>query len=260
MIQPWDSKLTNLHMKFQFHFFYSCFISNVGVFFGAFLGPILLVLTFNMIIFIIVIVVLVRHLRKRSKELNKKAGNLQLMAYITGIAFLFGLTWLFGAFTVVNFDQAFQILFTLVNSFQGFLIFIFFCVLNSDVRSAWMVFGKRLAPQNSSTVPTKQTTLSRAQQDKSEQQSESVFTEDIATLGSPAKLTRTISQNNFHMSEVVEVTFDEIGETGDSESIITEDIQMPGLVARLTRTFSQHKEEVVQAVQLKLDEQEEEVK
>ena len=241
-------------MAFQFSFFYSCFISNVGVFFGAFLGPILLVLTFNMVIFIIVIVVLVRHLCKRSKELKKKAGNLQLMAYITGIAFLLGLTWLFGAFTVVNVDQAFQILFTLVSSFQGFLIFILFCVLNSDVRLAWKVFSKRLAPQNSSTVPTKQTTLSLAQQDKSEK-SESAFTEDIATLGSPAKLTHTISLN---MNEVEEVTFNEIDEP--SASIITEDIQSPGLVAKLTRTFSQrshHKEEVVQ---LKFVEQGEGVK
>ena len=89
-----------------------------------------------MIIFIIVIVVLLRHFRKRSKEHNKKVGHLKLMANITGIAFLFGLTWLFGALTVVNFDQAFQILFTLANSFQGFMIFIFFCVLNSDVRLA----------------------------------------------------------------------------------------------------------------------------
>ena len=198
-----------------------------------------------MIIFIIVIVVLVRHLRKRSKERNNKAGNLQLMVNITSIAFLFGLTWLFGAFTVVNADQAFQILFTLVNSFQGFLIFIFFCLLNSDVRLAWIqnVLVKRLKLQWSSTVSTKQTTISRAQHNKSEK-SESVFTENKATLGSPSKLTCTIFQNKCHMDEVVEVTFDDTVEPGElevPESILTENIQLPGLVAKLARTFSQHK-------------------
>ena len=238
--------------------FYSCFISNVGVFFGAFLGPILLVLAFNMTVFIIVIVILVRHFRKRSKEHNKKAGNLQLMANITGIAFLFGLTWLFGAFTAVNADKAFQILFTLANSFQGFLIFIFFCVLNSDVRLAWMqkVVGKRLKPRISSTVFTKQTTLSRFQHNKSEK-SESVFTEDITTLGSPVKLTRTISRNKRHMDEVVEVAFDETVEPSElevPESILTEDIQSPGLVATLTRTFTRRKRHMEEVVELKFDE------
>ena len=179
-----------------------------------------------MIIFIIVIVVLLRHFRKRSKEHNKKVGNLKLMANITGIAFLFGLTWLFGALTVVNFDQAFQILFTLANSFQGFLIFIFFCVLNSDVRLACgmqKIFGKRL---NMQTVLTKQSTLSQDQQDISEQP-ESVVTEDITTLGLPAKLTRTLTRNKCHMNEVVEVTFDELDkphESGVLESIVTENM------------------------------------
>ena len=134
-----------------------------------------------MIIFIIVIVVLLRHLRKRSKEHNKKVGHLKLMAKITGIAFLFGLTWLFGALTVVNFDQAFQILFTLVNSFQGFLIFIFFCVLNSDVRLALAqkILGKRLAPQTNTgttSAVSKQTIPYQTHQD-AYKQSES---EDIS--------------------------------------------------------------------------------
>ena len=136
-----------------------------------------------MIIFIIVIVVLLRHLRKGSKKLNQKAASLKLMANITGIAFLFGLTWLFGALTVVNFDQAFQILFTLVNSFQGFLIFIFFCVLNSDVRLALAqkILGNRLAPQTNTgttSAVSKQTIPYQTHQD-AYKQSES---EDISCV------------------------------------------------------------------------------
>ena len=196
-----------------------------------------------MIIFIIVMVVLLRHLRKRSKEHNKKVGNLELMAKITGIAILFGLTWLFGALTVVNFDQAFQILFTLANSFQGFLIFIFYCVLNSDVQLTCMklkVVRTRLAVQ---TVLTKQSTLSQDKKDISEQP-ECVVTEDITTLGLSAKLTPTITSKKHHMHELVEGTFDELNKTHQSgvlESVITEDM---------------HKLHMEDVVQLKYDEQE----
>ena len=57
--------------------------------------------------------------------------------------FLFGLTWLFGALTVTGFgsataSSAFQILFVICNAFQGFFIFLFFCVFNKDARDLWL--------------------------------------------------------------------------------------------------------------------------
>ena len=66
-------------------------------------------------------------------------GTVKLISNISGICCLLGLTWVFGALTIKNADQAFQIAFTVANSLQGFFIFIFFCVLNGDVRSAWVM-------------------------------------------------------------------------------------------------------------------------
>ena len=56
--------------------------------------------------------------------------------------FLFGLTWIFGALTVTglrdsNASTAFQALFVILNAFQGFFIFLFFCVFNKDARESW---------------------------------------------------------------------------------------------------------------------------
>ncbi|KAL5476198.1 hypothetical protein EMCRGX_G026114 [Ephydatia muelleri] len=116
-----------------------CFINNVPAFFAAFLGPILLVLAFNAIIFVVVILTLVKHLIKRSKEPMNHFGTVKLISNISGICCLLGLTWVFGALTITKADQAFQIMFTVTNSLQGFFIFIFFCVLNGDVRSAWVM-------------------------------------------------------------------------------------------------------------------------
>ena len=83
-----------------------------------------------------VIGILVKHLIKRSKEQTvNNFKMIKLMLNITGICCLLGLTWIFGALTITKSDQAFQIIFTVANSLQGFFIFIFFCVLNGDVRS-----------------------------------------------------------------------------------------------------------------------------
>ena len=57
---------------------------------------------------------------------------------------LFGLTWLFAilTFSVTGLREAFQILFTLFNSFQGFFIFLFFCAINKEARESWKeMFG-----------------------------------------------------------------------------------------------------------------------
>ena len=52
---------------------------------------------------------------------------------------LFGLTWLFAILTVSvsGLRETFQILFAVFNSFQGFFIFLFFCVLNKEARDSW---------------------------------------------------------------------------------------------------------------------------
>ena len=134
-----------------------------------------------MVIFVVVVMVLVRHFWKRSKDHTKKGATLKLMLNITGVAFLFGLTWLFGALTFVNRQNAFQILFALTNSFQGFIIFIFFCVLNSDVQLTWtlQLFMKWLKQYRSIPVASmKLTTIYRDGQLRREKSGTTV-TDDV---------------------------------------------------------------------------------
>ena len=219
-----------IHIAFTFYIF-SCFINNVTVFFATFLGPILLILAFNVVIFVVVIVVLVKHLIKRSKEqANYRYKGIQLMANITGISCLLGLTWVFGALTITKADQAFQIVFTVTNSLQGFFIFIFFCVLNGDVRLAWKqkLIGKRhtctTKPTSSmmdstkqSTKPPSSTELILSHDHVISDQSESFYTNDaylVDTGGSPAHLTSTFSSHKIHMTEQVELKSVDKAESG----------------------------------------------
>ena len=113
------------------------------MFFAAFLGPIFAVLLFNMIIFIVVIIVLIKHTRnklgKATKDMKAQMkSNIRLAISVFGIMILFGLTWILAAFTISDASLTFQILFAVSNSLQGFFIFIFFCVLSPDVRQLWL--------------------------------------------------------------------------------------------------------------------------
>ena len=108
----------------------------------------ILILLFNVVIFIWIAVVLIRHARcsstRRIDAHNSKSNNIQLMISISGIMFLFGITWLFAILTisVTGLRETFQILFTLFNSFQGFFIFLFFCAISKEARESWReLFG-----------------------------------------------------------------------------------------------------------------------
>ena len=142
--------LTQWHMTlvvdFVLFLLSSCFVFDPAVFFGAFLGPIFAILIFNVVIFIMVIGVLIKHTRNkigRTKEQMNKKTAIRLVISIAGVMFLFGLTWLFGALTVTGFGDArastaFQALFVICNAFQGFFIFLFFCVFSKDARESWL--------------------------------------------------------------------------------------------------------------------------
>ena len=158
-------------MRFSF-FSCSCFIGETAVFFGAFLGPIIAILLFNFVIFFIVIFVLIRHtigrINRKGDKLDKGTA-FRLLISISGVMFLFGLTWLFGAFTIADASFAFQLLFTIFNSLQGFFIFVFFCVLSKDAREAWIgllscgryktgEFRPSQPKYTSGTTPTKKST------------------------------------------------------------------------------------------------------
>ena len=93
-----------------------------------------------------VIGVLITHTRNTlehtKQQMNIKTA-IRLLISIAGVMFLFGLTWLFGALTVTGFGDsrastAFQVLFVILNAFQGFFIFLFFCVFSKDARDAWL--------------------------------------------------------------------------------------------------------------------------
>lgn len=109
------------------------------------MGPIVAILLMNLVLYAVVVFILLRHMRgtiARRQERISVRTTLRLMASITSILFLFGLTWLFAVltFTVPELHQTAQILFTAFNSLQGVFLFFFFCVLSLEARESWKEF------------------------------------------------------------------------------------------------------------------------
>ena len=120
----------------------------MGVFLGTFLGPIVVTLIWNVIVFVMVTWVLVKHHRKnwkmkltRTKQPQDKSSSAQftikLMISIASVMILFGLTWFFGVFTIMGASKIFQYLFVITNGFQGSFFFLFNCVLSTEGREFW---------------------------------------------------------------------------------------------------------------------------
>ena len=120
--------------------FISCFLSHTEVFWGAFLAPILAVMVFNLVIFVCIVVVIIRHKSgriARKQEVVSTKLIVRTMISISGVMCLFGLTWLFAVltFSTSGLRETFQVLFTVFNSLQGLFIFLF--LLNAEALSCW---------------------------------------------------------------------------------------------------------------------------
>ena len=119
-------------------------------FYFADLLIIFLILTLNVVVFILVLRELTcgrnKNLGKSSDRDKKEAITRSIRAI--AMCSILGLTWIFGFLSIVENSASsltFQVLFCLFNSLQGLFIFLLFCVRQEEVRNAWkewFTFGK----------------------------------------------------------------------------------------------------------------------
>ncbi|KAK7103049.1 hypothetical protein V1264_021179 [Littorina saxatilis] len=117
-----------------------CFISrsNPGAYYGALVAPACLVLLVNTVIFIMVTRVI---LKPRFQQQTQKESEGITPSQVRGaftVMFLLGVTWVFGPLAINEAKVVFNYLFCILNSLQGFLIFVFRCVFNPEVRLCWL--------------------------------------------------------------------------------------------------------------------------
>ncbi len=135
-------KITNTIIIVVIFFFDSCFMQPSYAFYFADLLIIFLILIFNLVMFVMIIYKLTcgRKDIARSSSRDKKQSITRAVNAIA-ISAILGLTWIFGFLTIIEnraSSLAFQVLFCIFNSLQGFFIFLLFCVRPEEVREVWL--------------------------------------------------------------------------------------------------------------------------
>ncbi len=74
---------------------------------------------------------------KGKKQKERSKGILKALISIMSVMIMFGLSWVFGAFSIGEGAIVFQWLFVIFNTSQGFMLFLFFCVIGADAREEW---------------------------------------------------------------------------------------------------------------------------
>ena len=136
--------LSELILIVCFLFFFSCVVIGNSFYF-ALLLPVALILLFNFVVLIMVMKSLIQKNNSKISSNQRQSGKAQ--ARITfACSTLLGLTWILGLLAVGKLTYIFQLLFTIFNSLQGFFIFVFYTLMNKDVRKEWksvMKFDKK---------------------------------------------------------------------------------------------------------------------
>ncbi|XP_062446258.1 adhesion G-protein coupled receptor D1 [Rhea pennata] len=115
----------------------NCWLSLENGAIWAFVAPALFVILVNIGILIAVTRVISR-ISADNYKVHGDANAFKLTAKAVAVLLpILGSSWIFGVLTVNDHALVFQYMFAIFNSLQGFFIFLFHCLLNSEVRAAF---------------------------------------------------------------------------------------------------------------------------
>ncbi|XP_067910691.1 adhesion G-protein coupled receptor D1 isoform X4 [Heterodontus francisci] len=114
----------------------NCWLSIERGAIWAFVAPALFVVLVNIGILIAVTRIISR-ISTDNYKIHGDANAFKLTAKAVAVLLpILGISWVCGVLAVNNYAIVFQYIFALFNSLQGFFIFLFHCLLNSEVRAA----------------------------------------------------------------------------------------------------------------------------
>ncbi|XP_048850853.1 adhesion G-protein coupled receptor G2-like isoform X2 [Brienomyrus brachyistius] len=121
-----------------------CWLQDDVVFYVSVVAYVLLILLCNISVFVVVLVQLCN-----IQPPGSRTGLLHDLRGVTSLTFLLGLTWMMAFFTWGPAKVPLLYLFAILNSLQGFFIFVFYCLMKESVQKQWRIhlcFGRfRLA-------------------------------------------------------------------------------------------------------------------
>ena len=108
---------------------------DAEAFYGAFLAPVLLLMTVNVIIFLVVMKEIYN-----IPHMCEKANRLSHFRATVSVFVLLGLNWLFAGLAATVGTLVLHYLFTITCSFQGLFIFLLHGIIKKDFQDAWRMF------------------------------------------------------------------------------------------------------------------------
>nr|XP_045012954.1 adhesion G-protein coupled receptor D1 [Jaculus jaculus] len=115
----------------------NCWLSLGSGAIWAFVGPALLVIVVNIAILVAVTRV-ISHISTDNYKIHGDPSAFKLTAKAVAVLLpILGTSWVFGVLAVNDRALVFQYMFAILNSLQGLFIFLFHCLLNSEVRAAF---------------------------------------------------------------------------------------------------------------------------
>uniref|UniRef100_A0A8C7VHD5 Adhesion G protein-coupled receptor D1 n=1 Tax=Oncorhynchus mykiss TaxID=8022 RepID=A0A8C7VHD5_ONCMY len=115
----------------------SCWLSLKNGAIWAFVAPALFVIVVNIVILISVTRIISR-ISSENYKVHGDANAVKLTAKAVAVLLpILGISWIFGVLAINDHALMFQYMFAVFNSLQGFFIFLFHCLLNSEVRAAF---------------------------------------------------------------------------------------------------------------------------
>ncbi|XP_031566278.1 adhesion G protein-coupled receptor L2-like [Actinia tenebrosa] len=115
----------------------SCWLSVEKGTIWSFVVPVLVIVLVNAIILALVVREILKLYNPTPADETKLQSVRSGIKSATVLLPILGIAWVFGILAVNTETIVFQYLFAIFNSLQGFMIFIFHCVLNSEVRKAF---------------------------------------------------------------------------------------------------------------------------
>ncbi|XP_042369793.1 adhesion G-protein coupled receptor G2-like, partial [Plectropomus leopardus] len=129
-----------------------CWLRNDIAFYVGVVAYFLLIFALCLVVFIVVMVQLSRIKKQNPQNQPPNRSVMTDLRSIAGLIILLGLTWGFALFAWGPLYLPFVYLFSIFNSLQGFLIFIFHCAVKENVRRQWRTYlccGKLRLAENS---------------------------------------------------------------------------------------------------------------
>ncbi|XP_029618576.1 adhesion G-protein coupled receptor D1 isoform X2 [Salmo trutta] len=115
----------------------NCWLSLKNGAIWAFVAPALFVIVVNIVILISVTRIISR-ISSENYKVHGDANAVKLTAKAVAVLLpILGISWIFGVLAINDHALMFQYMFSVFNSLQGFFIFLFHCLLNSEVRAAF---------------------------------------------------------------------------------------------------------------------------